>query len=304
MTDLLDQRTPEAFHSLVTAILAAPMARSTRERHARKLKAFLEWWDLSGRGQLAPELVSEYLGHLRDQGQPAFALGHSLSAIRMLTRSAAQRRWIDAITLDGILQIKGPKIHPTRLGQWLDKEQMVVLMKQPDRSTLAGKRDRVLLGLLLYCGLRANEPTLVQFEHVQRRDGRPCLVNLSGKGDKRRSVAMPQWLFDDIQEWITASGITSGYIIRALEGHAGVVRSDARLSRQAVWGVVKKYVADKTIFPHDLRRSTGREARKSGVDLDQIRQMYGHSDLRTTLQYIGGTQDLKNAPCDALPSPE
>lgn len=305
MTEITNQVAD--FETLVASILAAPMAHSTRGRYARKLREFLEWWDQTGRRPFSPELVSAYAGWKHDNKNPAFDIQHALQAVRAFARAAAQRRWIDAITLDGIMQIRGPKIYPIRTGQWLTEEQMLKLMKQPDRETMSGKRDYVLLGLLLYCGLRCDEAALVRFEHVQIRDSRPALVNLVGKGDKRRSIPMPTWLFCAIQEWVLDAGLTTGYILRAMPGHHQRVRTDKKMGRTGVWMRMKLHAVAAgfgDIIPHDLRRTFGRVSRANGAELEQIQQSYGHAQLTTTMQYLGGTQDFVNAPCDKLPVPE
>lgn len=45
----------------------------------------------------------------------------------------------------------------TRLGNWLTRQQAKDLLAVPDRSTLKGKRDYVILALLVGCALRRNE---------------------------------------------------------------------------------------------------------------------------------------------------
>jgi site-specific recombinase XerD len=56
-----------------------------------------------------------------------------------------------------------PDRHPnvrqqgTRLGNWLTREQAKKLLAVPVRSTLKGKRDYVILALLVGCALRRHE---------------------------------------------------------------------------------------------------------------------------------------------------
>jgi len=303
MTDLIHQ---DRYRELAAVMMNGPMAESTRGRYSRKLRTFLAWWEQNGRQQLTAELVNEYAGQMRQEGFPAHDIGHSLTAIKKLAQAAALRRWIDAIDLEGINSVKGPRVHATRTFNWLTEEQMLEVMKQPDRTTLKGKRDYVVIGLALYCGLRAEEIGSVRFEHIQERDGRPVLVNLIGKGDKPRSVPMPVWLFQAIQEWVDASGITDGYICRSMPTRYHVLR-ETRIGRIDAWDIVKKYTkmaGVPAVTTHDLRRTFGRVARDNGVELDQIQQSYGHSSVNTTTRYIGGNQKFKNAPCDALPAPK
>jgi site-specific recombinase XerD len=60
----------------------------------------------------------------------------------------------------------------TRLGNWLTREQAKELLAVPDRSTLKGKRDYVLLALLVGCALRRNELAELDLATIQQGEGR------------------------------------------------------------------------------------------------------------------------------------
>jgi integrase len=53
-----------------------------------------------------------------------------------------------------------------RLGNWLTREQAKELLAVPDRSTLKGKRDYVILALLVGCALRRNELAELDIETI------------------------------------------------------------------------------------------------------------------------------------------
>ena len=61
----------------------------------------------------------------------------------------------------------------------------------PDTQTLQGKRARALLVLLMGCGLRRSEAAVLRWEQIQQREGRWAIVDLVGKGQRLRSVAVP-----------------------------------------------------------------------------------------------------------------
>jgi integrase len=67
------------------------------------------------------------------------------------------------------------------------------LLAVPDRSTLKGKRDYVILALLVGCALRRNELAELDVETIQQREGRWVLADLEGKGRRIRTVAIPIW---------------------------------------------------------------------------------------------------------------
>jgi site-specific recombinase XerD len=79
----------------------------------------------------------------------------------------------------------------TRLGNWLTREQAKALPAVPDRSTLKGKRDYVILALLVGCALRRYELAELDVETIQQREGRWVLADVEGKGRRIRTVALP-----------------------------------------------------------------------------------------------------------------
>ena len=56
----------------------------------------------------------------------------------------------------------------TRLGNWLTREQARELLAIPDRSTHKGKRDYVILALLVGCALRRNELAELDVATIQQ----------------------------------------------------------------------------------------------------------------------------------------
>jgi hypothetical protein len=123
----------------------------------------------------------------------------------------------------------------TRLGNWLTREQAKELLAVPDRSTLKGKRDYVILALLVGCALSRNELAELDVETIQQREGRWVLADLEGKGRRIRTVAIPIWVKQRIDVWMTAAGIEDGRLLRSVS-KSGKINRDT-LSDWAVWSV-------------------------------------------------------------------
>ena len=96
-----------------------------------------------------------------------------LSAVRKLVGEARRNNMIgseeEAASLTDIPNIRQKG---TRLGNWLTREQAKELLAVPDRSTLKGKRDYVILALLVGCALRRNELAELDVATIQQREGR------------------------------------------------------------------------------------------------------------------------------------
>jgi integrase len=74
----------------------------------------------------------------------------------------------------------------------------------PDRSKLKGKRDYVILSLLVACALRRTELAELDLATIQQREGRWVLADLEGKGRRIRTVAIPIWVKQGIDAWTEA----------------------------------------------------------------------------------------------------
>jgi hypothetical protein len=116
----------------------------------------------------------------------------------------------------GIRRIKGVKKLGMRLGNWLTVEEARSLWQLPNLNTVKGKRDRPILAVLLGCGLRRGELIDLTFEHIQRREDHWAIVDLVGKAGHVRTVPMPNWVKQTIDNWLSVALITHGRIFRCV----------------------------------------------------------------------------------------
>jgi site-specific recombinase XerD len=74
---------------------------------------------------------------------------------------------------DNLTDIPNVRQKGTRLGNWLTREQPKELFAVPDRSTLKGKRDYVIIALLVGCALRRRElePSISKTSSSAKEDG-------------------------------------------------------------------------------------------------------------------------------------
>src|ERR1700723_3050328 len=199
-----------------------------------------------------------------------------LSAVRKMVTEALRNGLIGQEEAANLTDIPNIRQKGTRLGNWLTREQAKELLAVPDRSTLKGKRDYVILTLLVGCALRRNELAELEVETIQQREGRWVLADLEGKGRRIRTVAVPIWVKQGINAWMTASGIEDGRLLRSVSKGGKVGES---LSDWAVWSLVEqssKQIGIKHFGAHDLRRTCATLCPKNGGDLEKIKFLLGH----------------------------
>jgi integrase len=224
-----------------------------------------------------------------------------LSAIRKLVGEARRNGMIGLEEADNLSEIPNVRQKGTRLGNWLTREQAKELLAVPDRSTFKGKRDYVIIALLVGCALRRQELASLKIEDIQLREGRWVIIDLRGKGGRIRTVAVPIWVKRGIEDWMAAAKIEKGRLLRPLSKSGKIVGDE--LGDWAIWSVVEqssKQIGIEHFGAHDLRRTCAKLCRKSGGDLEQIKFLLGHSSIQTTERYLGSEQDIEIAVNDNL----
>ena len=287
------------FYPIISMAIAG-LTDHTQRAYEKALTEFMSWYTASGRPQLDKAAVNEYKSVLSSRGLSAATINLRLSAIRKLASEAADNGLIDQTLAAGIGRVKGVKAQGVRSGNWLTLAQAQALINAPDVATLKGLRDQAILTVLLGCGLRRAELASLTFAHIQQRDGRWVIVDLTGKGGRVRTIPMPCWAKTAVDVWSLALGWCAGPIFYSFRkgDHLAV----AGMTPQAVRDVVVEYshTLGFNIAAHDLRRTFAKLAHKGGSGLDQIQLSLGHASIQTTERYLGVTQNLTDAPCDHL----
>ena len=224
-----------------------------------------------------------------------------LSAVRKLVGEARRNGMIGLEEAANLTDVPNVRQKGTRLGNWLTREQAKELLAVPDRSTLKGKRDYVIIALLVGCALRRRELASLKIEDIQLREGRWVIIDLCGKGGRIRTVAVPIWVKQGIEVWMAAAKIDKGRLLRPLS-KSGKIGGD-ELGDWAIWSIVEqssKQIGIEHFGAHDLRRTCAKLCRKSGGDLEQIKFLLGHSSIQTTERYLGSEQEIAVAVNDNL----
>ncbi len=111
-----------------------------------------------------------------------------------MSGSPAARKMVSEAQRNGILgteiaasltDVPNIQQNGIRLGNWLTREQARELLQVPDRSTLGGKRDYVILALLVGCALRRQELATLEVENDPNL-GRPVGPGRTRKEGKAR----------------------------------------------------------------------------------------------------------------------
>ncbi len=285
-----------AQRELRRGVLDAVSAPTTKLAYGHALDHLFRF--LAGRS-LDRALLQEWKAGM--EGLAPSTVNVRLSAVRKLVSEARASGMLGVDEAARLTDVPNIRQQGTRLGNWLTREQARELLQVPDRSTLRGKRDYVIVALLVGCALRRQELATLDVQTIQMREGRWVLADLVGKGRRVRTVAVPLWVKQAINVWQTAAGIEEGRLLRSIR--KGGKRVGEALSDWAIWDVVQKSAHEigiERFGAHDLRRTCAKLCRKAGGDLEQIKFLLGHSSIQTTERYLGSEQEIAVAVNDSI----
>ena len=233
---------------------------------------------------LTGELVRRFLAHLEDErGCSPQTRNLRLTAVRAFARFVASRDPAHVAWRGQICAIASKKATPRPIG-WLTEDEMAALLDVPDRTTLHGRSEYVLLLFLYKTGARVSEATQLRVRdlRVGRRDGGHALVTLHGKGGKVRQCPLRPGT-----ERVMAEHVEG----RQADDAVFLNRRGQPFTRFGVYWVVQRCaahvpaLAGRKITPHLLRHTTACHLVFAGVDINTVRAWLGHASIDTTNVY-------------------
>jgi len=284
-----------------SAVLVSLRSPESQRSYRRSIEDFVCWYCSEPRLSFNKTVVTRYRIHLEEKLLAPGTINVRFAAVRRLAYEAADTGLLSPDLAAGIRRVKGAKKLGMRLGNWLTVEEARSLWQLPNMHNVKGKRDRAILAVLLGCGLRRKELVDLNFDHIQRREDHWAIADLVGKGGHIRTVPMPDWVKQTVDDRLSTAQITHGRVFRCVCRRGTVWGT--KITEKVVWHVVKEYAGElgiSKLAPHDLRRSCARLCHDSGGELEQIQFLLGHVSVQTTEKYLGCKQRLRGAVNDRI----
>ena len=227
----------------------------------------------------ADDIVA-YLERLKRAGLKPASVARHLSALRGLLRHLVRE---GALPRDPTEHIDRPRLSRP-LPKTLSREAAVALVEAPDVGRTTGVRDRALLELLYATGLRASECLDLDLDAINMSAG---YVICTGKGKRQRLVPVGAEALAWVRRYLAE--VRPGYVRRRDSGRLFVNTRGGRLSRQALWVIVRRAAVSagvrRRVSPHTLRHCFASHLLEGGADLRAVQAMLGHADIATTQIY-------------------
>ncbi len=231
--------------------------------------------------------IKVFLKNLKEQGLKAKSIARKISSVKSLYKYLEKRFNVENKAETLII----PKVE-SRLPVYLNDDEVDTLFKASSGDLSArGIRNQVIVYLLYSSGMRVSELVNLTIGQIHFDTG---FVHLMGKGNKERTVPLPSNIIELLRYYLNTvyPTLTSRRNISKGNDYLFPFCSRKRikpLSRQSVWGILKKMIAkagiNKNISPHSLRHSLATHLLKNGADLRSLQLLLGHERLSTVQVY-------------------
>jgi len=240
--------------------------------------------------QVTKEHLTAYVNCLRLEREYASAtVARKVAATKSFFHYLVERGIVGG---DPTAELDSPKVRkylPTSLSE----DDVDRLLRAPlKHDSVRSLRDSALLEVLYATGMRVSE--IVDLD-VCNVDLTSCSVHCQSRGAQGKDRYIPVY----------------PRAVQALEryladGRPHLVRDDAeqalflnhrghRLTRQGLWLIMKKYVAEAgieaTVTPHTLRHSFATHLLNGGADVREVQGLLGHANISTTQVYAQLSQE-------------
>jgi len=296
----MDFRNIEQFAEYM--LLQRGLSETTVKAYRYDLQYYADWLGAAGKrlADVGPKDLDQYVKYMRGELdlQPK-------TCKRRIAAVSTYHKWMvreGVLKNDPVYFIELPKA-PSRLPVYLNEDEISrfvkILEDEAGHRPVVGRRNRALMYLMVFGGLRISEVLAIKETAVTLRDGYPVMVSVIGKGDKERQVPLAEdvaravlaWMEtkkalrddDDLARKFTRKNkeeINSEYLFPGRDGKP--------LNKFTVQKKVKTMRAEfggKKLTPHKLRHTFATSLFRAGVDIKTTQELLGHASIATTQIY-------------------
>ncbi len=279
---------------VLEALLRSKNSEGTRRAYRRDITDFfnrmtgqspqrdsiLEFLHLDG--HKATLVVTKYRSILAEAGLAPNTINRRLAAIKSLVAFGRKLGVCNyAVDVDSI------PVQSYRDTSGCTGEEFLTVIKECDRSTLAGKRDYALLLLLWGNALRRNEISTLDVRHFDTSRG---TLSIFGKGKQVRvTINLPKVTVIAITDWLIARGGEMS-LSRPLFTSVDFQNYGNRLTGDGIYKIVKRLFkragVEKHMSPHRCRHSAITAVlEKTDGNVRKAQKLSRHAKLNTLQIY-------------------
>jgi integrase/recombinase XerD len=246
-----------------------------------KLFVYFESKNIVDLDNVTYSVLTKFFEEQRSEGINSTSVARYSSSIKGFFSFLFQKGYIQKNPATNIRSTKIARDLPSVLAF----NEVEKILDQPNTKKNLGIRDKAILELLYSSGLRVSELLNLKVADLFFDDD---VIRVLGKGSKQRIVPIGSSAIKYVTEYLTKVRPILQKRMKS-ENIIFLNSRGSKLSRMAIWKIVKKYCEEaeieKKVHPHTFRHSFATHLLEGGADLRAVQEMLGHSDISTTQIY-------------------
>lgn len=244
-------------------------------------------------------LLLEYVRYLKEKGCAETTCNNRLACIKSYLWYVADNEIsMQSIALSAS---KVPFLKETKkIRQVIEADDLAALLSAPSATSKIGLRDRTIMILLYDAAIRVTELRELTVASLNLKAEIPY-IRVHGKGDKERIVSITDKTVEHLKKYLEVyhsdknkekplfytvikdnmSAISTGNIERIINKYADKIRPE------------HPNLPDR-VHPHMFRRTRATGLYQSGVELELVSRILGHSSTQTTRIYASPSMEMLN----------
>jgi len=203
------------------------------------------------------------------------------------------------IQQDPSIRVRKPKLEK-KLPVFLSQEDCQRFIQVLQEHSLHNRRDVTIVLLFLYTGIRLTELTQLDIHHL---DLSYLTLRVYGKGRKERIIPLLPQLVECLTSYLTFRQESLGHATKTFSPLFFTIRKEGlfRITKRTVHEIFVRYsqharLDRKHFSAHKLRHTFATLLYSKGVNLIELKDLLGHTNISTTEIYTHtSTQKLKDA---------
>lgn len=264
----MSQRTAEIYGKALRSL----------DMFASELDEGLEWTNLP------TDVVRRWMAGRMEGGAQPRTIRPELAAVRSFYRYLLREGLVQVDPVHMLAPPKADKPLPTFLKR-REVEHLLDMVKDfPD--TYERQRNRVIIGVFCYTGIRASELLGLRLGDIDLAE---CVLKVTGKRNKQRIVPFRTELATMIEDYLPVrrqfveqGGKPDDDVLLYSKRHAPLRYSQLH---EIVTDILALVTSQKKRSPHVLRHTFATLMLDNGGDLEAIQHLLGHEKIATTEVY-------------------
>jgi len=295
--------------------------RRTGKTTLQRIKAMFTGFLKSPMGELTEWDITKWRSAQKKKGKADSSINREVAALKAVLSKAVE--W-GVIEIHPLAKVKMARIDKSGVVRYLSDDEEISLRKALDQREAGlcegrtkGNMWRADRGYPLYAdmtqknfadhikpmtllslntGMRRGEVFSLTWDAVNLQQAMLTVFGQTAKSSQTRHIPLNEEALAVLKNWQADSGKVSGLVFPNRKG----VRFD---NIKGAWGNVLKLAGIQNFRWHDLRHTFASKLVMAGVDLNTVRELLGHSDIKMTLCYAHLAPEHKAAAVALLAKP-